>query len=214
MLGVSAILFGCVAFFGHNFDVWEQLQTLWGLPLGVVIGSLAGIAQIAGGIAIVLGVTYAFFALMCIPKIIMQPTVFARYGNFFEEFSILCGIAALLGSKWARVGFGICVASFTLNQAFYLPETAQFVPAWVPPSPMFWAIATTVFFALASVGLLRNVKARLAARMTTTMIGLFGLIVWAPMLIAHPQVSLNWGGIAQNFLIGGAAWIIGGTPGD
>ena len=221
MLGLSAILFGVIAFFGHDFNVWEQLQTLWGLPLGWVVGGLVGIAQIVGGIAIILpqtqrigatilGATYAFFAVICIPKIITQPAVFARYGNFFEEFSILCGIAALLDMKWARVAFGVCVVSFTLNQAFYLPETAQFVPPWVPPNAMFWAIATTVFFGLAAVALLFNLKAKLAAQLTTVMIVLFGLMVWVPMLIAHPQASLNWGGIAQNFLIGGAAWIVAG----
>ena len=52
--------------------------------------------------------------------------------------------------------FGICVASFTLEQAFYLGNTASLVPKWLPPNQMFWAEATTVAFALAAVGLLTN----------------------------------------------------------
>ena len=46
---------------------------------------------------------------------------------------------------------------------------------------MFWAIATTVLFALAALALLANQKALLAARLLTAMIVGFGLLVWIPL---------------------------------
>ena len=65
-----------------------------------------------------------------------------------------------LSSAWARemvnrigrILLGICTASFSLEQGLYLGATANLVPKWLLPSQMFWAIATTVLFALAAVG--------------------------------------------------------------
>jgi hypothetical protein len=71
--------------------------------------------------------------------------------------------------------FGICVVSFTLEQLFYLSGTTSLVPKWIPPGQMFWAIATTVFFALAAIALLTGLMARLASGLTTAMIVGFGL---------------------------------------
>jgi hypothetical protein len=73
---------------------------------------------------------------------------------------------------------------------------------------MFWAILTTVAFALAAVAILLNVKARLAIRLMTLMIALFGILVWVPLLIAHPAAHLVWSEFALNFLIAGAAWMV------
>jgi hypothetical protein len=45
--------------------------------------------------SIVLGVVYLLFSLACTPGIIATPTVYARYGRFFEQFSLLCSAIAL-----------------------------------------------------------------------------------------------------------------------
>ncbi|HXW77823.1 MAG TPA: hypothetical protein VEJ20_10460 [Candidatus Eremiobacteraceae bacterium] len=111
----------------------------------------------------------------------------------------------------ARTGyicFGICVISFTLEQAVYLSGTASFVPKWIPPGQMFWAVVTTLAFALAAVALLSGFQARLASRLLTLMIAGFGLLVWLPMLVADPGTQSNWAGIGQNMAIDGAAWIV------
>jgi hypothetical protein len=46
------------------------------------------------------------------------------------------------------------VVSFTLEQLAYLSGTAEFVPKWMPPGQMFWAVVTTIAFTLAAVALL------------------------------------------------------------
>jgi hypothetical protein len=73
-----------------------------------------------------------------------------------------------------RILLGICTASFTLEQAIYLNATANLVPKWLPPSQMFWAVTTTVLFALAAVALLANRIALLATRLLTMMLVIFG----------------------------------------
>src|SRR5713101_4990258 len=110
--------------------------------------------------------------------------------------------------------FGICAASFTLEQAFYLGPTASLVPKWIPPSQMFWAVTTTVLFALAAVALLANRMALLATRPLTMMLVIFGLLVWVPLLLSAPHNHTNWSETAETFAIAGAAWILADLRGE
>ena len=189
------------------------------------------VVLIAGGIGLLyprtvrpasatLIVVYALFSLACVPGIVLAPKVYAAYGSFFEQFSLLCGATAAYAStevyaaqaatlaRAARIGLGFCAVSFTLAQAFYLGFTAQLVPKWIPPNQMFWAIATTIAFGLAAIAILLNLQARLAIRLMALMITLFGVLVWVPLVVAHPQVHGNWSEFALTFLIAGASWVV------
>jgi len=75
---------------------------------------------------------------------------------------------------------------------------------------MFWALLTTIAFALAAIALLINRQARLAIRLMTMMLVLFGVMVWIPRLIAHSEAHLNWSEFALTFLIAGLPgwWLI------
>jgi uncharacterized membrane protein YphA (DoxX/SURF4 family) len=100
------------------------------------------------------------------------------------------------------------VISFTFEQVFYLSGTASFVPKWIPPGQMFWAIVTTIAFGLAAIALLNGRSALLAARLLTAMLIGFGLLVWLPAPFADTHKLINWAGNAQNLAITGAAWIV------
>lgn len=231
VFGASAVLFGVIALMWHDPDTWQTLRLLWHLPFGVIIGGCLMTAQIAGGLgmpyprtarlaSLVLGFVYLLFTLACIPGIIAAPAVYATYGSFFEQFSLLCGAMALYAAtetnparaltcgRLARVGLGVSAISFTLGQVFYLRFTAGLVPKWIPPNQMFWAILTTMAFALAAMGMLMNRQARLAARLMTLMLALFGVLVWIPRLIAHPEAHGNWSEFALTVLITGATWMV------
>ncbi len=231
VFGASAVLFGVIALMWHDSDTWQTLRQIWRLPFGAIIGGCLMTAQIAGGIgiqnrrtvrlaAIVLGVVYLLFSLACIPGIIAAPAIYAQYGSFFEQFSLLCGAIALYAAteanaaravifgRLARLGLGACATSFTLSQMIYLRVTADLVPKWIPPNQKFWAILTTIAFALAATAILINRQARLAIRLMTLMLALFGVMVWIPRLIAHPEAHLNWSEFSLTFLITGAAWMV------
>jgi hypothetical protein len=161
------------------------------------------------------------FALACVPDIIAAANVYDKYGgSFFVYFSFFCGALALyaatvpnparvtLFGRLARVGLGVCAVSFMLGQALLLRDTAGLVPKWVPLSGMFWAILTTIAFALAALAILINVQARLAMRLMALMLALFGVMVWLPHVIGSPQAHFNWSECALTFLAAGAAWMV------
>jgi hypothetical protein len=227
VFGVAALAFGLITLAWHDYNGWHQ-------PRYLVYA--AGAALIFGGAAIqfrrtaktgaaVLGAVYLIFALLCVPQIIAAPRIYNSWGNFFEQFSLLTGAAivyARLSSAWSletlnrigRILLGICTASFTLEQAIYLGATAQLVPKWLPPSQMFWAVATTVLFALAAVALLTNRMALLATRLLTMMLVFFGLLVWVPLLLSDPHNHTNWSENAETFAIAGTAWILADLLGE
>lgn len=230
--GASAVLFGVIALMWHDADTWQNLVQIWRLPFGAIIGGCLMVALIAGGMgiqfphtarlaSIILGVVYLLFSLANVPSIIAASNIYDRYGgSFFQFFSMLCGaiavyaatqaneVKAFMFGRLARLGLGVCAISFTLGQALLLRETASLVPKWIPPGQMFWAILTTIAFALAALAILINRQALLAIRLMTVMLGLFGVLVWIPLLIAHPRVHGNWSEFALTFLITGATWVV------
>jgi hypothetical protein len=162
-------------------------------------------------------------ALLCLPEIVFRPRVCDSWGNFVEQFSLLARAViayASLSFVWSRetlnrigrILLGICIVSFALKQAFYLDATANFVPKWIPPTQMFWAVSTTVLFA--AVALLTNRMALLATRLLTLMLVLFGLIVWVPLVLSDPYSCTNCSEITETFAIAGATWILADLLGE
>lgn len=101
----------------------------------------------------------------------------------------------------ARLGLGACAIFIYAESIIYLRVTAGLLPTSIPPTQMFWAILTTIAFALAAIAILMNRQARLAIRLMTLMLVLFGVLVWIPLLIAHPEAHLNWSEFSLNLLI-------------
>jgi hypothetical protein len=227
VFGVAALAFGLITLAWHDYNDWH-------LPRYIAYAAAA--AQIFGGAAIqfrrtaktgavVLGAFYLVFALLCVPRIASTPRIYNSWGNFFEQFSLVTGAAivyARLSSAWSRetlnrigrILLGICAASFTLEQAIYVNATANLVPKWLPPSQMFWAVTTTVLFALAAVTLLTNRMALLASRLLTMMLVIFGLLVWVPLVLSDPHSHTNWSENAETFAIAGTAWILADLLGE
>jgi uncharacterized membrane protein YphA (DoxX/SURF4 family) len=232
VFGLAAIAFGVFALAWHDYNIWQQIGPLGNVPHREILVYIVAAIEILGGLAIqwprtaragaiALGAIYLIFALLWVPLVIKQPQVFDRWGNFFEQFSLVSGALIVYASsalsnsqrapKLARMGyyfFGICVVSFTLEQLFYLSGTAAFVPKWIPPGQKFWAITTTIAFALAAIALLSGRLALLASRLLTAMIVGFGLLVWLPATFADPHNLTSWVGNAENLAIAGAAWIV------
>jgi hypothetical protein len=234
--GASAVLFGLIALMWRDLDTWQTLHVIWGLPFGGIGGAGLMAAQIAGGVAmqhprtarlasIILGVVYLLFSLACVPSILAASNLFERYGgSFFQQLSLLCGAIALYATtetdaakavtfgRVARLGLGVSAISFTVSQILYLRLTADLVPKWIPPNQMFWAVLTTMAFALAALAILINRQARLATSLMTLMLILFGVLVWIPRLVTHPEAHFNWSEFALTVLIAGAAWMVADLP--
>jgi hypothetical protein len=225
--GVAGMAFGLITLAWHDYNSWHQPRFLVYAAAAVLIigGAAIQFLRTAKAGAAVLSAVYLVFALQCVPGIVAAPRVYNSWGNFFEQFSLVAGaviVYARLSSAWSSetrnrissILVGICAASFTLEQAFYLPPTATLVPRWLPPSQNFWAIATTVFFALAAVALFTNRMALLAARLLTLMLLIFGVFVWLPLLVSDPHSHTNWSETAETFAIAGTAWILADLLGE
>jgi hypothetical protein len=226
MFGVAALAFGLITLAWHDSNDGHQLRYVVYAAAALLFGGAAiQFHRTAKAGAAVLGAAYLVFVLLSVPGIVAAPQIYNSWGNFFEQFSLLSGAAivyARLSSAWppetltriGRILLGICAASFTLEQAIYLDATAKFVPKWVPPTQMFWAVTTTVFFALAAVALLTNRMALLASRLLTMMVVSFGLLVWIPLVFSNPHNHTNWSENAETFEIAGAVWILADLLGE
>jgi len=233
VFGLAAILFGAVSFVWHDFNApWQQMQALGNVPHLEILVYIAAAIEVFGGVAIqwrktartgalALGIIFFVFTLFWIPRVVAEPLVYDRYGNVFEQLSLVAGALIVYGifsgrvsnhgTRISRAGqalFAICIVSFTLQQLFYLSATASFVPKWIPPGQMFWSIATTIFFALAAAALLSGRFSLLASRLVVAMILGFQFLIWLPAVCANPHQLMNWGGNAENLAIAGAAWIL------
>ena len=208
-----------------------QLVSSWTLPGRFVFLDATAAAQIAGGIAIqfprsarlgaiVLLAVYVLFACTFVPEIFAQPGVFASWGDVFYALGLVVGavVAYSLASPTvpeterpanaAVIVFGVCNISYAIEQVEFFARTASLVPKWIPLGGSFWAIATTVAFALGGVSLVVRYKALLASRLLTVMLLIFGVTIWIPMLIAKPGQPGNWSEGLETFALAGAAWIV------
>jgi uncharacterized membrane protein YphA (DoxX/SURF4 family) len=228
--GLGAIALGVIGL------AWGDFATNWQRVLGNVphreaLAYLTAAYELFGGVAILwrrsaqagammLTILYSIFAWLWVPQILGSPRVYDVWANFFEEFSVvIAGVVVYLSlappdSIWAgrraqisRL-YGICVISFALEHLFYISGTASFVPKWIPPGQMFWAIATAIFFLLAAVAILSGILAGLASRLLTAMIVGFEVLVWAPQLFGSPHVHFSWSGNGICLALAGGAWVV------
>jgi hypothetical protein len=229
---LASIGFGICALAWHDINNLQQIKALGNGPHHQALTGILAIVEIAGGVAVqwprtaragalALGAIYVIFALLALPSIVAHPLVYNGFGNFFEQFSLASGAAILYAcsgpiasartTRLARIAyyaFGVCVVSFALEQLFYLAATSSLVPKWIPPGQMFWAVTTTVAFALAAIAMLAGIAALLAARLTTAMLLGFGLLVWVPALFAVPHSFENWSEGLETLAIAASAWIV------
>jgi hypothetical protein len=227
VFGIATLTFGIVTLAFPDYYDWLQLH--WSTQAERAFGYAASATQVVGGAAIafrptakscsaILAIVYFVIAFLSVPRILAAPLQFYAYGDFFNQSVLALGGAAAYASlsepaarhtfeSFGRILFGICAASFTMYQALYLKVTAGLVPTWIPPNQMFWAATTTVLLALAAVALLVNRIALLATRLLTSMLLLFGIIVWLPLVIHRYSDHFDWTEASETFAIAGATWV-------
>jgi hypothetical protein len=225
VFGFAALLLGAASLVLH-----DQLISNWRLPgigafvvvtsIALMIGGVAMLFRKANRLgAVVLGTAYLVATLTFVPDVAARPGVYASWGNICYQLALVVGAAVAYGSASSSAFaaalsraavrlFGLCNLSFAIEQVEFLGRTVSLVPKWIPPSGMFWAIATTIAFGLAGAALVIGQKSLLAARLLTVMLVVFGVTIWIPILVADPKTHGNWSEGLETFAIAGAAWVV------
>jgi uncharacterized membrane protein YphA (DoxX/SURF4 family) len=230
--GLGAVVLGITGLFWGDFAaVWQpsSVSAPGQSSLGYVVAAiplLAGLAMqwqrtvFMGAMALLVGYCLAII-FFDVPRGFAHPSVFLVWYGVLENLAlaagalIICTYHARLNpgsaerlSKVARVVFGICLIYFGLAHHVALANTVGMVPAWLPPSQIFWAYATAAGHIAAGIAIISGIYARPAAMLLTAMFMVFAILVHAPTVIATPHNHFAWSENAVNFALIGSAWVI------
>jgi uncharacterized membrane protein YphA (DoxX/SURF4 family) len=229
--GLGAIALGITGLVWGDFAVvWQPGNSVpgqsgWGYGMAV-LPLLAGLAmqwrRTAWLSALALTVLYCLAVIFVdVPSGIEHPAVFVAWFGVAESLALAAGALLIYAygarlkpaiaerlSKIGRLVFGLCLIYFGLAHHFFLAFTVKMVPAWLPPSQLFWAYATAVGHVAAGIAILSGVYARTASMLLTAMFVVFAVLVHAPLVLIDPHTHMHWAENAVNMALIGSAWVI------
>jgi uncharacterized membrane protein YphA (DoxX/SURF4 family) len=228
--GAGAIFLGVLGLVSGDFaTTWQHVGPT--VPFRELLAYTTAIVELAAGIAVLLPPTgrvgamaltvlYSVFTVVWLPKAMVNLGNYDPIGNVFEQFSLVAAGLVLFASlsrpdspiarqePFFVLLYGICPISFGIVHIVDMPGLLNPIPAWLPPSKMFWAYATTMGFFGAAVAMLTGIVAPLASRLLTGEIVIFEFLYWIPKLAAAPRDHFNWAGNAISIAMAGASWVV------
>lgn len=200
----------------HDFFVYATAAVELALGIGLVIPRLARFAAIALSVFLLLWVV-----LLKLPAVIAVPGMEATWLGAGEIVVILCGAwvtyAALANPGGgdsarhavilARLLFVLALPTIGLSHFIYLKETMGFIPAWLPWHQA-WAYLTGAASLATALAILFAVWPRLAAWLEAAMLSVITVLVWLPVLAAHPGDSGAWSAFLISSAIAAGAWAV------
>src|SRR5260370_20021486 len=238
VFAATMITLGIFGLINGDFgSIWQPVPQ--GVPARVVLVYLCAFIPLVSGIGLLLQRTaavasrvllsfvLAWLLLLDVPQLFLDPGMQVTWAA--------CKTAVMVAAAWvlyvwcagerdrqrlgfatgdkglriARALYGLALIPFGIAHFTYIERTTSMVPGWLP-----WHLAWAYFFGCtfmaAGLAVLIGVYARLAATLSVLQLGMFTLLVWAPIVAASPsppavgQVGRPWGVAARRWVVGGA----------
>jgi uncharacterized membrane protein len=228
-LGILALIYGDFAL------VWQPVAP-W-IPARTALAYGSGLLMLACGAGLLFRATAALsarilfpylivWALLKVPAIVVAPQIEGVWLGFgelavllsggwilFARFSALPPGSALefatgdSGVRIARYLFAIWLVPIGMSHFFYVKETVDLIPAWIP-FRVFWAYLTGAGHIAAGLGVLFSVIPRLAAAAEAGMLTIITVLVWVPAVFAAPRTRMPWTAFWISTAITAAVWVV------
>jgi uncharacterized membrane protein len=212
-LGVLALIYGDFAL------VWQPVAP-W-IPGRTALAYGSGLLMFVCGAGLIFRATAAWsvrilfpylivWALLKVPALVVAPQIEGVWLGFGELAVLLAGgwilfarLAALRegspfafatgesGIRIAKYLFAIWVIPIGLSHFFYVKETIDLIPAWIP-FRTFWAYLTGAGHIAAGLGVLFSMIPRIAALSEAAMLSIITLLVWVPRIVSAPRARMPW----------------------
>ena len=113
---------------------------------------------------------------------------------------------------YAKYPLSLMMVVFGIDHFLYPAFVASLVPAWIPGN-IFWTYFAGLALIAGGLGIILNIKARLAANLLGIMLFIWLIILHIPHALADPSGSLGneWTSVFEALAYSGIAFILGQT---
>jgi uncharacterized membrane protein len=221
-LGVLAVIYGDFAL------QWQPIPE--SLPWRHGVAYLSGVIMLTGGLGLLVrpiatrcAIVLTIDLLVCwvLPqavKVAGGPILsVGPWIGFCETLAVMSGAWILWVSpgslRVARCLFGLSCVVFGLSHFAYANFTAGMIPGWIPLR-LWFAYATGAVHVLAGLGVLLDIRPRLAATVEALMMSSFVVLVHITSLFATPPpewaptVRIQLTALFWASALAGSAWIV------
>lgn len=237
LFALTMLVLGVLSLFSADFAfVWQPVPD--GMPGRAVLACISGAVLCLSGAGLLLRrtttpaslilfiYTLVWLLVLHVPRVIMGPQHEINWGGAGEIMALVGAswivyassaapgdrfyFSSLVGSKairWGQILFAAGVPLVGLEHMVYASMTADYVPAWLPDR-LGLAYFTGIAHIAAGMAILIAVLPRLAAALETLMMGLFTVLVWVPVVMAHPEQRFNWTALLISTVITAASWVV------
>jgi uncharacterized membrane protein len=229
LYALGAILLGIVGIVFNDFArQWQPVPD--GIAMRAALVYLSAALLLAGGGALLtrrylragawlLALFYGSWVVaLHLPRAFAAAGHIGAWNGPAEITYLTMGAVALLAataggmrqslSLVARTLAGVSAIVFGCTHFNYIDITASFVPAWIPPSTVFWAWVTGAGHLAAGLALVSGIQARLAVTLHAAMMASFVVLLHLPRVIAEPHKHEEWIMLAISSALTGSAWLI------
>lgn len=206
---------------GDFVQLWQPVPE-W-VPLRGPLAYLCAIVSLGCGLGLLWQRSAPVASRVLLASLLVWLLVLRLPNLFYETPLVLvawtCGATAVMvagawvlatggrGLRIARALYGLSLIPFGLAHFMYLDATTVLIPAWLP-WPVAWAYFTGGAFMAAGLATTFGVLGRLAASLSTLQMGLFGLIVWVPRLLAGTVTDFQRGEAIMGFVLTAGGWVV------